>query len=237
MAVASSSTSPDPWDTSSPTRTAPRAPVPKTKVPVRDDWEEDDDDDEEAGEGDEQGNQRIWNDAYISSSRSRVRPALLIPIPPRNAKQSTPMPALILSPSVQHPVLSPPPGAFQPAMRILKRPSSSTSANANANPTTPSGETLKEREARYQVARERIFGEGSASGNSNASSGSLGSKERGAERKERKERTGVNVVRNPKGPGDAQERGKDGDDAIPRGFGGQRAGPPVRSPGTGEDAA
>ncbi|KAH9474595.1 hypothetical protein JR316_0013057 [Psilocybe cubensis] len=45
-----------------------------------------------------------------------------------------------------------------PAMRILKRPSPTVSPNQSSANLTPAGETFKEREARYQAARERIFG-------------------------------------------------------------------------------
>lgn len=45
-----------------------------------------------------------------------------------------------------------------PQMRILKRPSPSISPTASTNAGSAAGETLKEREARYHAARERIFG-------------------------------------------------------------------------------
>ena len=45
-----------------------------------------------------------------------------------------------------------------PQMRILKRPSPSMSPTASTNSGSAAGETLKEREARYHAARERIFG-------------------------------------------------------------------------------
>ena len=45
-----------------------------------------------------------------------------------------------------------------PPMRILKRPSASSSSTASTNSGSVAGETLKEREARYHAARERIFG-------------------------------------------------------------------------------
>jgi len=47
-----------------------------------------------------------------------------------------------------------------PTMRILKRPSHSSSTLTNLNNTV--GDTLQDREARYQAARERIFGGTSA---------------------------------------------------------------------------
>ena len=45
-----------------------------------------------------------------------------------------------------------------PQMRILKRPSPSLSPTPSTNSGSAAGETLKEREARYHAARERIFG-------------------------------------------------------------------------------
>lgn len=45
-----------------------------------------------------------------------------------------------------------------PPMRILKRPSPSLSPIPSTNSNSANGETLKEREARYHAARERIFG-------------------------------------------------------------------------------
>lgn len=45
-----------------------------------------------------------------------------------------------------------------PPMRILKRPSASSSSTPSTNSGSVAGETLKEREARYHAARERIFG-------------------------------------------------------------------------------
>ena len=43
-------------------------------------------------------------------------------------------------------------------MRILKRPSPSLSSTVPTNSGSAAGETLKDREARYHAARERIFG-------------------------------------------------------------------------------
>ena len=45
-----------------------------------------------------------------------------------------------------------------PQMRILKRPSPSLTPTVSTNSGSAAGETLKEREARYHAARERIFG-------------------------------------------------------------------------------
>ncbi|PFH51171.1 hypothetical protein AMATHDRAFT_3302 [Amanita thiersii Skay4041] len=104
--------------------------------PVPDDWEDDSDDDGSV-DNEEERNRRIWKEA--------------------NAKVPSPMPTVVVS-SSSSAHQPPPPAAFQPALRILKRPSpSSTPLTPNASGDTPST-TLKEREARYQAARDRIFG-------------------------------------------------------------------------------
>ncbi|KAF8065058.1 hypothetical protein FPV67DRAFT_1501321 [Lyophyllum atratum] len=198
-AAASPSQQPsDPWDLPTPPSSSSRRP-PAPVQPVPDDWDDDD------AEEPEQDNQRIWEDA--------------------NAKAPNPMPALIIAPSATspHPVLSPPPGAFLHTMRILKRPSNSS------NPSTPppnstSTESLKEREARYQAARERIFGAGEESppASANASSQSLSSKDKRERRGPNPQNSqGVAVVRNPRGPAGAND-GR----TPPRGFGEQRIKPP-----------
>ncbi|KAF9781267.1 hypothetical protein BJ322DRAFT_1080099 [Thelephora terrestris] len=99
---------------------------------VPDDW--DDDDEEE-----ETDSQKIWETANTKS----------------------PMPQLMISrPSISTTVISPPPSTvIQAPMKILKRPTP-TSTPSNTSSTSPSldNKTLAEREARYQEARERIFG-------------------------------------------------------------------------------
>ncbi|KAF8416743.1 hypothetical protein L210DRAFT_149018 [Boletus edulis BED1] len=111
------------------------------------------------------------------------------------------MPELIVaSASTSQSSPPPPPAAFQPALRILKRPSTNANANnagvvssapltsSSPGPTSGSGSgsgvtspaprgTLAEREAQYQEARSRIFGE-----------------------KESRSSGGVVIVRDPLGP-------------------------------------
>ncbi|KAF7324745.1 SUZ domain-containing protein [Mycena kentingensis (nom. inval.)] len=152
---------------------------------VVDDWE-DDEEEEEDGEESQGGslsrsrtppraagrNQRIWEAA--------------------NTHTSAPMPTVVLarsSVSVAAPIA---PAAFQPQLRILKRPTSASPAPAVV-PTTPAGETLKEREARYQAARERIFGpEDPSAGKEKEKKGSGGRKSSG-------------IARNPRGPADGTD--------------------------------
>lgn len=126
------------------------------------------------------------------------------------------MPELIVaSASTSQSLPPPPPAAFQPTLRILKRPSPNTSTSnvgvgsptpvtsPSPGPTSGSGAgsggtspvprgTLAEREAQYQEARSRIFGgkeklEGPSSGSiSRTGSSSL--------------QGGVVIVRDPLGP-------------------------------------
>jgi SUZ domain len=107
----------------------------------------------------------------------------------RNAR--APMPELIISSSGTTATAVPPPAiAFQTPMRILKRPSSQNSGSNSSSSQTPI-ETLAQKEARYQAARERIFGgdegSGKLKGNNRIQKGSPSP-------------SVVNVVRNPIGP-------------------------------------
>ncbi|KAG8215973.1 hypothetical protein J3R82DRAFT_7956 [Butyriboletus roseoflavus] len=133
------------------------------------------------------------------------------------------MPELVVAPASTSQSFPPPPlAALQPTLRILKRPSPNTSANSagaassaslsspSPGPTSGSGSgsggtspaprgTLAEREAQYQEARSRIFGEkekpGSMSGNASSGSMSRTSSSSG----------GVVVVRDPLGPASEPE--------------------------------
>ncbi|KAG1888219.1 hypothetical protein F4604DRAFT_1716071 [Suillus subluteus] len=102
----------------------------KPQQVVPDDWDNDEDEEED--------NAKVWEDA----------------------NNKAPMPELIISPSSTGTcVVPPPPAAFQPTMRILKRPSPSQSAsNSTTSLSSQTRNTLAEREAQYQEARNRIFG-------------------------------------------------------------------------------
>ncbi|KAG8738317.1 hypothetical protein FRC10_006988 [Ceratobasidium sp. 414] len=79
------------------------------------------------------------------------------------ANAAAPMPQIQIS--SQSTVL-PPVSAIMPSMRILQRPKSSSPSQSSTT-TAGGAKTLKEREAEYKAARERIFanspGEGSGS--------------------------------------------------------------------------
>ncbi|KAI0357846.1 hypothetical protein OH77DRAFT_1421970 [Trametes cingulata] len=112
---------------------------------VRDDWDDDDEDDETGAEDPK----KLWEDA----------------------NKRAPMPQVVIANSSTSAAaaLSPPPAALQPTLRILKRPSASgsNSTPSSSGSSSPSSsatnadasKSYAEREARYQAARERIFGE------------------------------------------------------------------------------
>ncbi|KAJ7441995.1 hypothetical protein FB451DRAFT_1414353 [Mycena latifolia] len=186
------------------TSSAHRAPAPQ--IPVCDDWEDDDDDGADADEEEPRvpaDNQRIWDDANAQA----------------------PMPALIVSGVSAMPPLA----AFRPAMRILKRPPAP--APAAALPVVP-GEMLKDREARYQEARERIFGKEAerGGGKDGAKEGTGEGADRDRDRDKEKEKKSAGVARNPRGPQPA-------DAAAQKGFKARSARPPPPSPVRSPDAA
>ena len=112
-----------------------------------------------------------------------------------------------------------------PQMRILKRPSPSISPTPSTNSSSAAGETLKEREARYHAARERIFGASSNEEQEN----------------DDKKKPARNVVSPPLSPSPAaasvklvrEPRGPDGSNFDTKGFGERKAQrPPAMTPAT-----
>ncbi|KAJ7445417.1 hypothetical protein FB451DRAFT_1412699 [Mycena latifolia] len=111
--------------------------------------------------------------------------------------------------------------APMPALIVSGRPAAP--APAAALPVGP-GETLRDREVRYQEARERIFGKEAERGD--------GAKEgtgEGADKDKEKE-TRSGVARNPRGPQPANA-------AAQKGFKARSGRPPPASPVRGPDAA
>ncbi|KAH7882912.1 hypothetical protein F5I97DRAFT_1930531 [Phlebopus sp. FC_14] len=172
------------WDQQAyavPHRAAPkRNPQPQV---VRDDWDDDDDEEEE-------DNTKVWDEA----------------------NQKVPMPELIISPSSHtgQRIVPPQPAAFQPTLRILKRPSPSPSASTSTTSLSSSQtrSTLAEREAQYQEARNRIFGDkreeyipSPAQEGDETLLGNKGHKTL---------RRAVGVVRDPLGPSDLTSQDKNG---------------------------
>ncbi|KAG2159232.1 uncharacterized protein EDB93DRAFT_273972 [Suillus bovinus] len=166
----------------------------KPKQIVPDDWDND--------EEEEEDNVKVWEDA----------------------NKKAPMPELIISPSSTGTcVVPPPPAAFQPTMRILKRPSPSQSAsNSTTSLSSQTRNTLAEREAQYQEARDRIFGTASERGSDDPESrrGVRDGSGKGAD-------TGSAasaVLRTPTGPSDAEKGVGWTNDSPPKGFRDRRNG-------------
>ncbi|KAG2073858.1 hypothetical protein BDR04DRAFT_249108 [Suillus decipiens] len=160
----------------------------KPQQVVPDDWDNDEDEEED--------NAKVWEDA----------------------NNKAPMPQLIISPSSTGTcVVPPPPAAFQPTMRILKRPSPSQSAsNSTTSLSSQTRNTLAEREAQYQEARNRIFGTASEHVSDDPSSrrGIRNGSGKGADAGS----VASAVLRTPTGPSDAEKEVGRTDDSPPKGF-------------------
>lgn len=113
------------------------------------------------------------------------------------------MPTVIISPNASSTsnVVAIQPGVFEPKMQILKRPKDTDLPSSSSQKSMP-GESLKERESRYQAARQRIFGEAenTAQGETNT------------------------ILRQPTGP---SESNPGSGSKPPKGFQGRGAGTPV----------
>ncbi|CAL1709502.1 unnamed protein product [Somion occarium] len=176
--------------------------------PVPDDW--DNEDDEEESEP-----QKLWDDA----------------------NNKAPMPELVVSSSSTAASVAPPPAAFKPALRILKRPTLSTSASSSALSDSQQ-KSYAEREAQYQAARQRIFG-ADPSTKSAADSTSDSDRSRRASPSsslvslQTQRTTAATIIRNPVGPDQPMQdpsnpsQNKAG---ASRGFN-RRKGMPTRTPG------
>jgi len=153
---------------------------------VPDDWDNDDEDEET-------DSQKIWETANTKS----------------------PMPQLVISRSSTSTTVvpPPPPAIIQAPMRILKRPAPTTTPpNTSSASSSPVPQTLAEREAKYQEARERIFGSPKLSDQDGPTTGTPSPK------------PASNAIRNPAGP-DADAPGHDS--SVSQGFGVRRGrGPP-----------
>ncbi|KAI0080457.1 hypothetical protein K474DRAFT_1657885 [Panus rudis PR-1116 ss-1] len=162
----------DPWDIPSTSSHCPPVAQMRTE-PIPDDWDNDDDDDEEVEP------HKLWQDA--------------------NSK--APMPELVISSTSTTSTIPPPPAAFQPTLRILKRPAA---AAPSPPPSSSEGtqKTYAEREAQYQAARQRIFGQGNTISTPHIDSD--GSNTRGGEpsatTQADSQRSAAPVLRQPRGP-------------------------------------
>ncbi|KAJ3753073.1 hypothetical protein EV361DRAFT_89804 [Lentinula raphanica] len=149
------------WGEPDPPSTLRRSKAPSEVV--RDDWEDDDDEEEPQ----EEKNKKIWHKA--------------------NHEAAAPMPTFIVSSSNIAP--PPPAAALQPAFQILKRPVNNPETTTPFPQQSSTKESLEDREARYEVARNRIFGV--ASGSASDTESTLHAKKKD-----------VVVIRHPRGPDD-----------------------------------
>ncbi|OBZ66703.1 SUZ domain-containing protein 1 [Grifola frondosa] len=189
--TAGTSTPADPWDDAFPAPISSRRAAPVQTVP--DDW----DDDEPEEDVMVEDAQRVWEDA----------------------NKKAPMPELVISGSSTTTTVSPPPAAFQPALRILKRPNAATATSSSSfTPSSDAQKSYAEREAQYHAARERIFNSsqtGSQKDDPNIRVTLSG---------EATPHSGpsAKIVRQPRGP-DGATATKTGSDTDSKGFAGRRS--------------
>ncbi|OSC96499.1 hypothetical protein PYCCODRAFT_1441025 [Trametes coccinea BRFM310] len=200
MAVTNKSTASDSWGAPSTSAIISRASQhSQAQSAVRDDWDDDD-----ADLPDEEDPQKLWEEA--------------------NARAPMPQVVIAGSSTSNAAALSPPPAALQPVMRILKRPSASPSSSASSPGSSTANDpsaskSYAEREARYQAARERIFGESQPATETTDAQQPEG----GANARSATNATPVRITREPKGPPPRTATQKDPDlGAEVRGFSSRR---------------
>ncbi|KAI0718514.1 hypothetical protein C8T65DRAFT_638219 [Cerioporus squamosus] len=132
------------------------------------------------------------------------------------------MPELVMAgSSTSNAVVSPPPEALQPVLRILKRPTAiPTSSSSSTPPPDPDANSYAAREARYQAARERIFGD------SSPVPGTSDQQTANSKSGPQKAPASVQIAREPKGPpttqsGSTSPGGREQGGDV-RGFGARR---------------
>jgi SUZ domain len=132
-------------------------------TPIPDDWDADDNEEEPDAKD-------LWETAYMPLLYSFTPHTEL-----RGRNSRIPMPEIQLSTTSSSSGVSlPPPAAFEAPLRILKRPSAANSKSPSPVTGPQPQKTFQEREAQYQAARERIFGEdGSGIGKDGSGSGKL----------------------------------------------------------------
>jgi len=199
------SSSKDVWDNYVPPQRSSTT-APKAQV-VRDSWDDDDEDDED------EEPQKLWE----------------------AANNLAPMPELVISSSgTASSAVPPPPAAFQPSMKILKRPSSAASPSASVSSSSSDlQKSLAKREAEYQEARQRIFGDQSSSLSKGGSGSST--KLQGSSSPSNAQRTPpATILRNPRGPESPpdQSKSRSSNDGASKGFRSRRGGEQGRVPKT-----
>jgi len=204
----------------------------KKAAAVVDDWDADNDE-EEDGDANEEEKEKVNSDfpekKAIGSSVAVVAENEAI-WEAANAKAPAPKLDVIASTSLRPGAVVPPSEIFQTPIRILKRPDAKRET-VNQGPRVLSKEEqekqLKDKEAEYLKARERIFAASSSSTSvdSTKSDGQErhvtdGSRAASlkAQQGERESSQGVTVIRNPRGPSPGNGTGEN----PSRGFGSRR---------------
>lgn len=115
--------------------------------------------------------------------------------------------------------ISPPPAAIQPALRILKRPSPSPQSSSSTYVGDSQQKSFAEREAQYQAARDRIFGDNNVSGSR------IDNKPRKLSPTPSHDQQSVSIVRQPRGPDLSSNItiGSQTEGATSNNFGGRRS--------------
>ncbi|KLO15515.1 hypothetical protein SCHPADRAFT_995772 [Schizopora paradoxa] len=143
-----------------------------------------------------------------------------------NAKAPAPKIDVVAATSLRPGAFVPPPELFQAPIRILKRPEASKETISQGPKTLSKEEQerqLREKEAEYVKARERIFGASSSSvsvDSSKSESQTSDCTEKSGQLVDEERFRGVTVIRNPTGPSPSDENAGDG--KASRGFGGRR---------------
>ncbi|KZO89642.1 hypothetical protein CALVIDRAFT_543398 [Calocera viscosa TUFC12733] len=181
----------------------PRRSQPTYTVP--DDWEADTNEEDK-------DNKDIWEEASVHPSA----PVVVLSFNVLCSNSKAPMPQIVIAASASP---APPPTAFAPSMRILKRPQSASPKPATAAAPQKS---LAEREAEYKAARDRIFAanpgtapsSSSTAGTSGSSSTGTRATSAGADKApsaknklDKPDKQPDTVVRQPRGPSSNSGRG------------------------------
>lgn len=107
-----------------------------------------------------------------------------------------PMPDVVLTSNSSN---APPPAALAGPMKILKRPTAATSPASSGLSNSSDASSLAQREARYKMARDRIFGSPNSSIPGTPSEGSQ-SDLASTNPPGRNSNNSTNIARNPRGP-------------------------------------
>lgn len=138
----------------------------------------------------------------------------------RNAKAPAPKFDVVAATSLRPGAVVPPPELFQAPIRILKRPEASKEISQGPKILSKEEQEkqLKDKEAEYLKARERIFAVSSSSTSVDSSKSTTHEPEKSRQQEDGGSQ-GVTVIRNPRGPSPGDDNAEE---KSSRGFGGRR---------------